>query len=84
MEDQVSSLKHSTSVFDNLAHPLYLVHTYMPNQLFSFDFWLQVLQGEAHRLHAGLRKTRVVIKQLRDTATAEEQVLFLQEVQPYR
>ncbi len=45
---------------------------------------LQVLQGEAHRLHTGLRKTRVVIKQLRDTTTTEEQVLFLQEVQPYR
>ena len=77
-------MKHTTSVCDNLAQPLYLVHTDMRNRLFPFDFCLQVLQGEAHRLHAGLRKTRVVIKQLRDTATAEEQVLFLQEVQPYR
>ncbi|XP_022091396.1 uncharacterized protein LOC110979686 [Acanthaster planci] len=44
----------------------------------------KVLQGEAQRMHPGLRKTRVVIKQLRDTATPEEQLLFLQEVQPYR
>nr|XP_054762483.1 receptor tyrosine-protein kinase erbB-3-like [Lytechinus pictus] len=44
----------------------------------------KVLQGEAHRLHPGMRKTRVVIKQLRDTASPEEQLLFLQEVQPYR
>ncbi|XP_072168420.1 uncharacterized protein [Diadema setosum] len=44
----------------------------------------KVLQGEAHRLHQGMRKTRVVIKQLRDTASPEEQLLFLQEVQPYR
>ena len=68
----------------NLAQPFIWYTLYMPNRLFPFDFCLQVLQGEAHRLHAGLRKTRVVIKQLRDTATAEEQVLFLQEVQPYR
>ncbi|XP_038064171.1 serine/threonine-protein kinase LMTK2-like isoform X2 [Patiria miniata] len=44
----------------------------------------KVLQGEAQRMHPGLRKSRVVIKQLRDTATPEEQLLFLQEVQPYR
>eukprot|EP00057_Strongylocentrotus_purpuratus_P030769 XP_782664.3 PREDICTED: probable serine/threonine-protein kinase DDB_G0278665 [Strongylocentrotus purpuratus] len=44
----------------------------------------KVLQGEAHRLHLGMRKTRVVIKQLRDTSTPDEQLLFLQEVQPYR
>ncbi len=44
----------------------------------------KVLQGEAQRMHPGLRKTRVVVKQLRDTASPEEQLLFLQEVQPYR
>ncbi|XP_033630106.1 serine/threonine-protein kinase LMTK2-like isoform X2 [Asterias rubens] len=44
----------------------------------------KVLQGEAQRMHPGLRKTRVVVKQLRDNASPEEQLLFLQEVQPYR
>lgn len=44
----------------------------------------KVLRGEAHQIHPGMRKTRVVVKQLRDSATPDEQVMFAKEVQPYR
>ncbi|XP_071814078.1 uncharacterized protein [Apostichopus japonicus] len=44
----------------------------------------KALRGEAHQIYPGMRKTRVVVKQLRDSATPDEQVMFVKEVQPYR
>ncbi|XP_033118460.1 serine/threonine-protein kinase LMTK2-like isoform X2 [Anneissia japonica] len=44
----------------------------------------KVLQGEARKIQVGIKKTKVVVKELKDTATREEQIRFLREVQSHR
>lgn len=46
-------------------------------------FWagFQVLLGE---VNAGLSTTQVVVKELKASASVQEQMQFLEEVQPYR
>ncbi|XP_070579905.1 serine/threonine-protein kinase LMTK1-like isoform X2 [Ptychodera flava] len=44
----------------------------------------KVMTGEAMKLQAGLKKTKVIIKQLKDDASFEEKTQFLLEAQPYR
>lgn len=44
-----------------------------------YDF--QVLLGE---VNAGLSTTQVVVKELKASASVQDQMQFLEEVQPYR
>ncbi|XP_048757628.2 uncharacterized protein LOC125667960 isoform X2 [Ostrea edulis] len=44
----------------------------------------QVLLGDAEKIHVNSKKTRVVVKLLKDDATSPEQQLFLEEVAAYR
>ena len=45
---------------------------------------VQVLQGEADRLSSDGRRTKVVVKILKDDASPSDKKLFLEEVNPYR
>lgn len=42
---------------------------------------MQVLLGE---VNSGLASTQVVVKELKVSASVQEQMLFLEETQPYR
>lgn len=42
---------------------------------------LQVLLGE---VNTGLNTTQVVVKELKSSASVQEQIHFLEEAQPYR
>nr|XP_022315834.1 serine/threonine-protein kinase LMTK2-like isoform X3 [Crassostrea virginica] len=44
----------------------------------------QVLEGDAEKINVNSKKTRVVVKLLKDDATGSEQQLFLEEVAVYR
>ncbi|XP_006813554.1 uncharacterized protein LOC102808698 [Saccoglossus kowalevskii] len=68
----------------------YLSHLQLPRTQLNYvaeigSGWFgKVLTGEAHKLQTGLKKTKVIIKQLKDDATSDEKNQFLLEVQPYR
>lgn len=50
---------------------------FAPSSMYTF----QVLLGE---VNAGLSTTQVVVKELKASASVQDQMQFLEEVQPYR
>lgn len=50
---------------------------FAPPSMYTF----QVLLGE---VNAGLSTTQVVVKELKASASVQDQIQFLEEVQPYR
>lgn len=72
---------HSHSMFNGFVCVQTCVCLCLPRAYMSLSALFQVLLGE---VNSGLNTTQVVVKELKASASVQEQMHFLEEAQPYR
>ena len=84
------SLSLSLSLNDYVRIPV--IHTAMKNNLCltiltdvsNSNIHVQVIESDAEKIITGVARSKVVVKMLKDDASKDEQLLFFEEVAPFR